>query len=113
QVLPLTDLKLSTQIVNGLILRNMERYDQALEIFWECHETLRDAKNMYMYFHLLYAIGTTYQRAGDNDLARVYLQLAKRSIDSKNLAQLAKLIDARLEELGVRPNDDYDLIFDP
>jgi tetratricopeptide (TPR) repeat protein len=113
QVLPLTDLKLSTQIVNGLILRNMERYDQALEIFWECHETLKFAKNMYMYFHLLYAIGSTYQKAGDNDLARVYLQLAKRSIDSSNLKQLAALIDKRLEELGVRPNDDYDLIFDP
>ncbi len=112
QVLPLMELKLSSQILNGAILRKEERYEQALEIFMDCYTTLRDAKNLYMYCYLLYNIGATYHEMGNFDLARTYLSLAKRSTDSRNFKQLTKYIDGKLEELGVRPNADYDLIFD-
>jgi len=112
QVLPLMELKLSSQILNGAILRKEERYEQALEIFQDCYSTLRDAKNLYMYCYLLYNIGATYHEMGNFDLARTYLTLAKRSTDARNFKQLTKFIDAKLEELGVRPNADYDIIFD-
>jgi len=111
QVLPLMELKLSSQILNGAILRKQERYDQALEVFWECYATLREVKNMYMYVYLLYNMGATYQSMGNNDLARTYMQLAKRSVDGKNLKQLSRYIDTKLEEMGIRPNADFDLIF--
>ena len=112
QVLPLMELKLSSQILNGAILRKEERYEQSLEIFMDCYSTLREAKNLYMYCYLLYNIGATYHEMGNFDLARTYLTLAKRSTDAKNFKQLTKFIDGKLEELGVRPNADYDLIFD-
>lgn len=112
QVLPLMELKLSSQILNGAILRKEERYEQALEIFMDCYNTLREAKNLYMYCYLLYNIGATYHEMGNFDLARTYLTLAKRSTDARNFRQLTKFIDGKLEELGVRPNADYDLIFD-
>lgn len=112
QVLPLMELKLSSQILNGAILRKEERYEQALEVFMDCYNTLREAKNLYMYCYLLYNIGATYHEMGNFDLSRTYLTLAKRSTDSKNFKQLAGFIDTKLEELGVRPNADYDLIFD-
>ena len=112
QVLPLMELKLSSQILNGAILRKEERYEQSLEIFMDCYSTLREAKNLYMYCYLLYNIGATYHEMGNFDLARMYLTLAKRSTDPRNFRQLTKYIDGKLEELGVRPNADYDLIFD-
>ncbi len=112
QVLPLMELKLSSQILNGAILRKEERYEQSLEIFMDCYNTLREAKNLYMYCYLLYNIGATYHEMGNFDLARTYLTLAKRSTDARNFKQLTKFIDGKLEELGVRPNADYDLIFD-
>jgi tetratricopeptide (TPR) repeat protein len=112
QVLPLMELKLSSQILNGAILRKEERYEQALEIFMDCYSTLREAKNLYMYCYLLYNIGATYHEMGNYDLARTYLMLAKRSTDARNFKQLIRFIDGKLEDLGVRPNADYDLIFD-
>jgi tetratricopeptide (TPR) repeat protein len=112
EVFPLPELKLSTQILNGVILSKMGRYDEALESLWSCYDILKTEKNHYYYLHLLYVLGVTYQRAKDLELARVYLQLAKRSIDSQNLKVLAKDIEARLVELGVQPEEDFDLVFD-
>lgn len=111
QVLPLTELKLTSQILNGAVLRKQGRHEQALEIFWDCYDSLREVKNLDVYCYLLYNIGSTYHSMGQFDLSRTYVQLAKRTVDPKNFKQLAKYIDKKLEELGVKPNEDFDLIF--
>lgn len=111
QVLLLEELQLSSQLMNGHILRKMGKYDQAQEIFWQCYDILKTQKNIYMYLSLLYAMGLTYKEAGDVDMALFYLNLAKRSIDSKNLKFLSKGIDLALEEIGDQSESNYDLIF--
>jgi tetratricopeptide (TPR) repeat protein len=113
QVMELRDLKLSSQMLNGHILRKMKKYDQALEIFWECYDLLRAEKNMFIYLSLLYGMALTYKEAGEVDMARMYLKLAKKSSDPENLRYLSRHIDTQLTELGVAPSDDYDLIFNP
>ncbi len=113
EVFPLPELKLSTQILNGIILRNLGRYEEALEALWGCYDILKTEKSHYYYIHLLYVLGTTYQRAKDMELARVYLTLARKSVDSNNLKKLSRDIDERLAELGVQPDTDFDLVFDP
>lgn len=112
QVLPLQELKLSCKILNGHILREMGKHDQALEIFMGCYDELRDQKNFYIFICLLYAIGVTYLDSGNQDLARIYLTLAKRSADPKNLKYSYKKIEKRLEKLGQVDSTDYDLVFD-
>lgn len=111
QVMPLEELQLSSQLMNGHILRKMGKYDEALNVFWQCYEILKTQKNIYMYLSLLYAMGVTYQESGEYDLARLYLNLVKKSIDPKNLKYLNKLIDSALKELGEHDESSYDLIF--
>lgn len=112
QVLDLPELKLSSQMMNGHILRETGQYDQALEIFWKCYEDLREQKNLYMFICLLYAMGVTYKESGQPDLARMYLNLAKKSADPENLKYSVGKIDKRLAELGEVSTSDYDLVFD-
>ena len=112
QVLPLPDLQLSAQILNGHILREMGKYDQALEVFASCYDRIKDQKNLYIFICLLYAMGVTYLQAGQPDLARLYLTLAKRSADPDNMKYSVKKIDIYLSKLGETKKLDYDLIFD-
>jgi len=112
QVLNLPELKLSSQIMNGHILRETGQYDQALEVFWKCYEELREQKNLYIFICLLYAMGVTYMESGQNDLARMYLTLAKKSADPENMKFSTKKIDKKLSSLGAVNAGEYDLIFD-
>jgi tetratricopeptide (TPR) repeat protein len=113
QVLTLRDLEISSRMLNGQILRKMKKYDQALEIYWECYDLVRAEKNMFIYLRLLYGMAITYKEAGEIDMARMYLKLAKRSSDPENLKYLSMHIESQLAELGVTSTEDYDLIFDP
>ncbi len=112
QVLPMPELRLSSQIMNGHILREMGKYEQALEIFWKCYEELRDQKNLYYFILLLYAMGVTYLESGDHDLARMYLMLAKSSADPENLRYFTGKVEKQLAEIGAVKLVDYDLVFD-
>lgn len=112
QVMEIKDIQLSSKILNGHILRKMKRFDQALEIFWECYEILRTERNMFIYVSLLYGMALTYKESGETDMARTYLKLAKKSVDPENLKYLARHIDQQMSELGVAQSEDYDLIFD-
>lgn len=111
QVLPLPELRLSAQVMNGHILRKMKKYNQALEVFWQCYDNLKQQKNLYMYINILYAMGVTHAEAGEYDLARVYLTLAKKSADPESLRYSVRRIDERLQNLGTTSDASYDIIF--
>ena len=110
-VLPLPEMKLSAQVMNGHILRKMGKFDQALEIFWQCYDGLKVQKNLYMYINILYAMGVTYAEAGDVDLGRMYLTLARKAADPENLKYSARRIDERLATLGEKSESKYDIVF--
>lgn len=112
EVLDLPDLKLSSRILNGNILRKMRKYDQALEIFWDCFDYVRSEKNLYMYLQLLYFTAATYRDSGERELARLYFHLAKKTIDPKSLVYLNRHIDNQLAELGMKQSHDFDIVFD-
>ena len=112
QVMPLPDLKMTSQMLNGHILRRMGKYEQALDIFWKCYEELKTSKNLYLHISLLVSFGNTYFDMGSKDLARMYLLLAKKSADPENLSFMLKKIDHQLEKLGAGQTEEYDLIFD-
>ncbi len=112
QVLSLPELKLASQILNANILRKLKRYDKALEILWGCYDSLRENKNMYLYFFVLFCIGKVYKEHGELQMARMYLELVRRSVDGTNFAWLAKEIQSQLNELGVPNGSTFDLVFD-
>ena len=113
EVLDVPDLRLSAQMLNGHILRKMKRPDQALVVLWQSYELLRTQRNLFMYLSLLYGMALAYRDAGEVDMARMYLRLAKKSADPENLRYLTRHIDRQLAELGSGSVDDeYDLIFD-
>lgn len=112
QIMNLPELRLSSQIMNGHILRKLKKFDQALEIFWDCYDLLQKEKNLFMYINLLRSLGMTYRDAGELDMARLYLRLARKSVDSDDLCVIAKSIDSLLTELGETGREDFDLVFD-
>lgn len=112
QVLPLPDLKLSSQILNGLIFRKMGQFDKALEVFWLSYEGLKERKQLYTYQSLLLAMGNTYADIGELDISRMYLELVRRSVDPKNHVRVARILDERIAALGERSSSQYDLVFD-
>lgn len=112
QVLDLPDLRLASQVLNGHILLKMGKYDQALDVFWQCYDVLKEQKNLYMYVSLLFAMGITYADSGEVDLGRMYLTLAKRAVDPASLRYLGRSIDERLKRLGAMEDSEYDIVFD-
>jgi DNA-binding winged helix-turn-helix (wHTH) protein len=112
QVLDFPDLRLSSQVLNGHILRKMGKYEQCLDVFWQCYDLLKIQKNLYMYVSLLFAMGITYTDSGEVDLGRMYLNLAKRSVDPENLKYLSRSIDERLKLIGASHDSDFDIVFD-
>ena len=77
---------MASLILNGMILRKMGRYDQAIDVFWQAYDKVKVSKNLYMYIKLLYSMGYTYLLQGETGMGRMYLNLAKRSIDPENHA---------------------------
>lgn len=109
EVLNLPELKLNTQIINAMILRKLNRYDEALDVLWTAYEELKSPETKMFFYSLLYNIGATYFYSGNKDLAKVYLQLAKRSIDEANFKRTAQDIDNLLIRLGASDTE-FDLV---
>ncbi len=113
QVIDLPEIKVASQMVNARILTELKKFDQAIDILWQAYDAVRDLKTISMHLHLLYNMGRTYLMAGEKDHARVYLSLAQKGCDPKNLKRLTRAIEHSVNELGSNSNDLFDLVFDP
>ena len=112
QVLDVPDIKISTQIINANILTDTGKPEQAIELLWQAYDTIRSTKKMTTYVHLLHNMGRAYFQMGEKDLARMYLQLAWKSVDPENMVALARRIRMHLDQLGMNDSENYDLVFD-
>lgn len=111
--LDLPELQISSKYLNGLIHRNRGDYEKALECFWQAYELLKSHFNLMLNYLVLYGLGSTYQRSGNSLLARLYLQLATRSINEDELPRMSRLIHKTLGELGHDfDNREYDIVLD-
>jgi tetratricopeptide (TPR) repeat protein len=112
QVLDLPEIRLTSQILNGHILRACGQPARALELFLQSYDNLKEQKNMYIFVTLLFALGITYKDLGDKSQSRFYLQLAKRSADPQNLRIVYRAIEAELKQVEATDEPQFDLIFD-
>ncbi len=111
QVMDIPEIRISSQILNGGIFIQMGKYDQAIEVLWQAYDSVRQTKTITMQYYVLLNLGRAYKGAGDKEMARVYLSLAARSVDSENMKNLARSIQDELADLG-ESGSDYDLLFD-
>src|SRR5690606_1256860 len=92
------------------ILRKTGQHEKAIEIFWQAYENLKERKQLYTYMCLLLQMGNTYAALGEMDLARMYLNLVKRSVDPANHKRVARILERRLQEIGNEAARQYDLV---
>lgn len=112
QVLELPDLKMSSQLINGKILRDLKKPEEALVIFWSCYEILKETKSLRNYIYVLYELGQTYLELGDKNLAKTYLQLVLKSVDPVNMKYVHRKLTELMGRIGHSDNNNYDIIFD-
>src|SRR5690606_14677073 len=76
------------------------------------YELVRVTKTMQMHVYILYMLGRTYLEAGDVELARLYLNLASKTVDPANMIRLAGEIQEDLQAVGLGQKAGVDLVFD-
>lgn len=112
EVLSIPEVKASTAILNGIILIELGKYEQAFDVLWQAYDIVRTHKTMAMHIYLLIHLGSAYWKAGQKELAKVYLKLAHKAVDPKNMISLAKLVEQKLADVGEESGEAYDLVFD-
>lgn len=108
----LPKLQITSLIVNAHIYRKLGKYNQALEALWTCYDRVKDEKDLYTHFTLLYGLGLTYKESGDLEKSRTYLELGVRSIDEKNMKRLFGLLNDLLVEVRKSSKSPYDITYD-
>lgn len=111
QVYSFPQLEASSQILNADILRQLKKYDEAVEVAWKAYEDLKKTKSLVLSTYLMIILGAIYIDSGEKDLARVYLSIAKRSVDPQNQIRMFKLVQGYVEQLGHEIQENFDLIF--
>lgn len=112
EVLKIPDLQLASLQIKVLLLKSEKQYEEALGIVWKCYDLVRETKNIPGLVATLLSIGTMYIELGDRDMAKLYLQLAARSVDRKNFSRLAKKVEDALSLIGEDMTQSYDMVFD-
>lgn len=112
QVLDIPELRVSSYTVNAMILANLKKYEQALEVYWMAYEELKNTKQLTLAVSVLANIGMTLFDMGQRDLAKVYLNLAVKSLDPANNKRALKQVKKYLGEYQLNSSDSADLVFD-
>lgn len=112
QVLDIPEIRISSQILNSWILIQLGKFDQAIDVLWQTYEMVRSTKTLTMHIYLLFNLGRAYLRSGDKEMARIYLTMAAKAVDPKNMIRLANDLKAEMEDLGDEGKLNYDLVFD-
>jgi DNA-binding response OmpR family regulator len=110
--LSLPDLASSAHLLRAKIRRNQGRADEALESAWAAYETLKHHPHLVIYLHALCVLGTVYMQKGDLACARLYLDLANRSLKRDQFPRIARLIDEALSEVQKPAAEAIDLSYD-
>lgn len=112
QVYQIPDLQASSLFLNADILKQMKKYDEAIEILWKAYDIIKETRNVVMSNYLMGALADAYFEIGDKDMARTYITLAHKSVDGENHKRLARMVKTLAEKIGGETQTNFDLIFD-
>ncbi len=111
--LHLPDINAAANILRALVLRSQHLLEAALDSAWEAFESLKHHPHLVLYLHSLCVLGTLFQLKGDVNSARVYLDLADRSLKREEFPRISRLVDEAMDSLGQKPAvGTADLIFE-
>lgn len=110
--LALPELNSASRLLRSLILRNQGHIDDALESAWSSYETLKHHPHLVIYLHTLCTLGTIYTLKGDIACARLYLDLADRSLKRDEFPRIARLVDEAMAQVRAKGSGPVDLAFD-
>lgn len=105
---PVSEIESSAHLLHALILRNQGRLESALQSTWTAFESLRDQPHLGLYLHTLVTLGTIFTLKNEPQTARLYLDLAKRSLKREEFPRIARILDEALATTG-HANQDFDL----
>lgn len=111
QVLNVPDVEMSAEILNGRILLDMGRPQEAVDVFWQSYSRIREQKSIIRYVYLLFNMGKAHLALGDKEMARLYLKLAHQAVDPKNMPYLLKGIESDLAQISDNGKTNFDLVF--
>jgi tetratricopeptide (TPR) repeat protein len=110
--LKVPELESASSLLRAMVYRNQDHLDQALSSAWQAFESLKHHPNLVLYLHTLCVLGTVYRRKSDMASARLYLDLADRSLKRQEFPRIARLVDEAFESLGTVKAPEADLVFD-
>lgn len=108
---PIAELTSSSMLLRALILRNQNKIDAALVSAWNAFESLKAQPHLGLYLHTLATLGTIFREKGDSATARIYLDLAQRSLKRIEFPRIARIVDEALVNLRDTKGD-FDLLLD-
>lgn len=112
QVYNFPEIKTAALHLNGIILAQMQKFEESAEVLWRAYDAVRETRNMISAAYILIQMCDVYYEMGDKDIARVYLKMAQKSIDSKNNVRLARVAAFYANKIGAETQSNYDLVFD-
>lgn len=97
---PVSEIESSAHLLHALILRNQGRLDAALQSTWQAFDTLKDQPHLGLYLHTLATLGTVFTLKNEPQTARLYLDLARRSLKRQEFPRIARIIDEAMAKTG-------------
>lgn len=108
---PIPEINTSAHLLHALIMRNKGEFEVALESAWLAFESLKTKPHLVLYLHTLAALGSILTEKGEVIQARLYLELAERSLKRTEFPRIARIVDSAIEKLeGAEPKP-FDLQF--
>lgn len=103
-------LRLSFELLKFNILRMEGDFIGAEDLLWRCYEGAQESKDLCTIVTLFYYLGLNYISMQDYNQANIFLNLAKKSIDSDNFKHLYICVVNCIQKLKSISSYDYDLI---
>ncbi|MEK6629088.1 MAG: winged helix-turn-helix domain-containing protein, partial [Bdellovibrionota bacterium] len=112
EVLSSVELKVAAANSNAQILMDLKKYEQALDILWVAYEGIKQTKQLHAAISIFINIGVCLFETGQKDSAKIYFNLAHKSLDPKSDRRSLNVIEKYLNTLNSNMTSELDIIFD-
>lgn len=112
QLLNLPELKAAAATSHARIFMDLKKYEPALDILWTAYDEVKNIKQLSVALGILENIGIVLYELGQKDMAKIYLNLAAKSLDPQNNRLILKNVQKYLNDINMSTDSSNDLVFD-
>ncbi len=112
QILNITELKIASANSNAMILMDLKKYEQALDILWSAYEEIKNTKQLIAGLSILANIAIVLYELGQKDAARIYFNLVTKSVNADDSKSILSKIEKYQNEINQSDSSASDLVFD-